>query len=250
MKKLIALTLAIVAAPIAIAGPAKAAAPTSVTVFAASSLQVQYNALAKKFMAAHPGTTIKISYGSSATLASQIAAGAPVDIFVSADRTSMASAGSEISSPVDYLVNQVVLAVPTNSQLSKISDLNKNVTWIQCAHSAPCGIAADKALAAEGGITTNPVSLEASASATLAKLIAGAVDGAIVYKTDVIANPSKIKAIYFKDAVAASTTYQIGISKSAIAKKNRVATIFLSNMKSVNVLKSLAKAGFQIDGVR
>jgi hypothetical protein len=29
-----------------------------------------------------------------------------------------------------------------------------------------------------------------------------------------------------------------------------MATIFLSNMKSVNVLKSLAKAGFQIEGVK
>ncbi len=250
LKKRIAITVAIAIAPCAIAAPAPAASPATVNVFAASSLQVQYTALAKKFMAAHPGAKINISFGSSTTLASQIAAGAPVDIFVSADRSAMATASSEITSPVDYLVNQVVLAVPANSAISKISDLNKSIKWIQCAHTAPCGIAADKALAAETGITTAPVSLEASASATLAKLLAGAVDGAIVYKTDVIANPTKIKAIYFKDSAAASTTYQIGISKSAIAAKNRLASIFLSNMKSVNVLKSLAKAGFQIDNVR
>jgi len=250
MKKAIALLAAFIVLPIMGPVSAQAAAPTTVNVFAASSLQVQYNALAKKFMTSHPGTSIKISYGSSATLASQIAAGAPVDIFVAADRTSMATASSEITAITDYLVNQVVLAIPLYSNISKISDLNKSLSWIQCAHSAPCGIAADKALAAEGGITSNPVSLEASASATLAKLLAGAVDGAIVYKTDVVANPTKLKAIYFKDTDAASTTYQIGISKRALASKNRVASIFLSNMKSRNVLNSLAKAGFQIGSVK
>ncbi len=250
MKKLVALALALSVAPIVAASPTVAATPKTVTVFAASSLQLQYTALAKKFMASHPGTKINISFGSSTTLASQIAAGAPVDIFVSADRASMAAVISEMSTATDYLVNQVVLAVPSDSSISKISDLNKSVKWVQCAHTVPCGIAADKALAAEGAITTNPVSLEASASSTLAKLLAGAVDGAIVYKTDVIANSRKIKAIYFKDSAAASTTYQIGISKNAVAKKNRIASIFLSNMKSVNVLNSLAKAGFQIDSVR
>ena len=250
MKKLIVLALVFACAQMAIALPAKAASPTTVTVFAASSLQPQYTALAKKFMAAHPGSKINISFGSSTTLASQIVAGAPIDIFVSADRTSMASASSEISSATDYLVNQVVLAVPSTSSVTKISDLNNSVKWIQCAHTVPCGIAADKALAAEGGISTTPVSLEPSAASTLAKLLAGAVDGAIVYKTDVIANSNKLKAIYFKDSEAASTTYQIGISKSAVAKKNRLASIFLSNMKSKNVLASLAKAGFQIEGVK
>jgi molybdate transport system substrate-binding protein len=107
--------------------PATAANGNSVKVFAASSLQVQYIALAKKFEAAHSGVKINISFGSSTTLASQIVAGAPVDIFVSADKASMAAAKSEITNPTDYVVNQVVLAVPNNSALTKISDLNGNV---------------------------------------------------------------------------------------------------------------------------
>jgi molybdate transport system substrate-binding protein len=250
MKKLFAMALALSLAPLMVASPADAASAKTVTVFAASSLQAQFTALAKKFMAAHPGTKINIAFGSSTTLAHQIAAGAPVDIFVSADRTSMDVASGEISTATDYLINQVVLAVPTNSSIAKISDLNKTVKWVQCAHTVPCGIAADKALASESVMTSSPVSLEATAASTLAKLLSGAVDGAIVYKTDVVANPTKIKAIYFKDSAAASTTYQIGISKGAIAKKNRMASIFLSNMKSANVLTSLAKAGFQIDNVR
>lgn len=230
--------------------PATAVDSKSVNVFAASSLQVQYIALAKKFEAAHPGVKINISFGSSTTLASQIVAGAPVDIFVSADQASMAAAKSEITNPTDYVINQVVLAVPNNSALTKISGLNGNVKWIQCAHTAPCGIAADRALAAEGGVKGSPVSYEASASSTLAKLLAGAVDAAIIFKTDVIPNKSKLRAIEFADSQAASSQYQIGITKSAIAKKNRWANTFFLYLKSSDIRKALSKAGFQVDSLK
>jgi len=230
--------------------PATAANGNSVKVFAASSLQVQYIALAKKFEAAHSGVKINISFGSSTTLASQIVAGAPVDIFVSADKASMAAAKSEITNPTDYVVNQVVLAVPKNSALTKISDLNGNVKWIQCAHTAPCGIAADRALAAEGGVKGSPVSYEASATSTLAKLLAGAVDAAIVFKTDVIANKSRLRKIDFANSEAASSQYQIGISKSATTKKNRWANTFFLYLKSSVIRKELSKAGFQVDSLK
>ncbi len=229
---------------------ASATSPKTVNIMAASSLQVQYTALAKKFEAAHSGIKINISFGSSATLANQIASGAPVDIFVSADQASMATAKSEIINPANYVINQVVLATPSNSNITKISDLNGKVKWIQCARTAPCGIAADSALKAEGSVTSSPVSFEASASSTLAKLLAGAVDAAIVYKTDVLANSSKLRAINFADSQSASTQYQIGLSKSAIEKKNRWANTFLLYLKSSEIRKSLAKAGFQVDSLK
>ncbi len=230
--------------------PATAADGKSVNVFAASSLQVQYTALAEKFQAAHPGVKINISFGASATLANQIAAGAPVDIFVSADQASMAVAKTEITNPTDYVVNHVVLAVPTNSTIKNTSDLNGNVKWIQCAHTAPCGIAADRALAAEGGVKSSPVSYEASASSTLAKLLAGAVDAAVVFRTDVIANKSRLRAIEFANSQSASSQYQIGIAKSAVTKKNRWANTFLVYLKSSYIRKALSKAGFQVDSLK
>jgi len=225
---------------------ANAVSPKTVNVFAASSLQAQYNALTKKFVAAHPGVKINISFGSSSTLASQINSGAPFDIFVSADESSMAYAGSEITSPSNYVVNQVVLAVPSTSTIKKISDLNGKVKWIQCAHTVPCGIAADRALSSEGVIKSSPVSFEPSASSNLAKLLAGAVDAAIVYKTDVIANSSKIRAITFADTKAASTQYKIGIAKTAIASDNRWAKRIFQYLQSTEIRLALAKAGFQV----
>jgi molybdate transport system substrate-binding protein len=229
---------------------ANAASPKTVTVFAASSLQAQYNALTKKFVAAHPGVKINISFGSSSTLASQINSGAPFDIFVSADESSMASAKSEVSSPSDYVINEVVLAVSLNSPIKKIGDLNGKVKWIQCARTVPCGIAADRALGAEGLIKSSPVSFEPSASSTLAKLLAGAVDAAIVYKTDVIANSSKIRAITFADTKAASTQYKIGIAKTVIASNNRWAKRIFQYLQSTEIRLALARAGFQVDSLK
>jgi molybdate transport system substrate-binding protein len=245
-----ALSLSVLVAALLNPQSATAASPKNVNVFAASSLQAQYNVLIKKFVAAHPGVKVNISYGSSATLASQINSGAPFDIFVSADETSMTSAESEIASPSDYVLNQVVLAVPLTSTIKKISNLNGKVKWIQCAHTVPCGIAADRAISSQGGIKTSPVSFEPSASSTVAKLLAGAVDAAIVYKTDVIANSSKIRAITFADTKAASTQYKIGIAKTAITSDNRWAKRIFQYLQSTEIRLALAKAGFEVDSLK
>lgn len=244
------LSLSILLAALLNPQSANAVSPKTVNVFAASSLQAQFNALTKKFVAAHPGVKINISFGSSSTLASQINAGAPFDIFVSADESSMASAKSEVASPSDYVVNEVVLAVSLNSPIKKIGDLNGKVKWIQCARTVPCGIAADRALGAERVVKSSPVSFEPSASGTLAKLLAGAVDAAIVYKTDVIANSSKIRAITFADTKAASTQYKIGIAKTAIASDNRWAKRIFQYLQSTEIRLALAKAGFQVDSLK
>jgi len=246
------ITLGLVVLLITVLNPhsANAATPKNVNVLAASSLQAQFTTLTKKFEAAHPGVKINISFGSSTTLANQINSGAPFDIFISADELSMASAKSEIANPSDYVINQVVLAVPSTSTIKKISDLNVKVKWIQCARIVPCGIAADRALKSEGGIKSSPVSFEASASSTLAKLLAGAVDAAIVYKTDVIANSTKIRAIPFVDSQAASTQYKIGMSKSAFESNNRWANRIYLYLQSTEIRRALEKAGFQVRSLK
>lgn len=223
--------------------PAKAGSHT-VTVFAASSLTKVYTALATKFQAAFPGVTVKISFGSSSTLATQINAGAPVDIFASADVPSMSSVSSVFPKAVNYLVNQVVIAVPKSSPITKESDLNGSTKWLQCAHTVPCGIAADAALKSDGIVNSSPVSLEGSDASALAKLLAGSVDAAMVFKTDVNANPTKIRAIPFKDTDAASSQYQIALSNQPSTTKNYWARTFYSYLVGFQAKKYLAANGF------
>ena len=218
----------------------------TVTVFAASSLTKAFSALGASFQAAHPGITVRFSFASSTTLATQINSGAPADIFVSADVSAMSSVVAEVPNPIAYLVNQVVVAVPRGSKIRKISDLNAGFKWLQCSHSVPCGIAADSALASEGSVTSTPVSLESSDASAVAKLLAGSVDAAIVYKTDVVANQSKLTAITFANTAAASTQYQLGISTQKRTAKSHWAQTFFDYLKGHNAKKLLAASGFTI----
>lgn len=207
---------------------------TSVTVFAASSLTGVFTDLGKQYESTHPDVKIVFSFHSSSTLASQIKSGAPADIFVSASPFEM----SGVAKGSNYLVNRVVLAVPKNSEIKKVSDLNKSVTWIQCAHNIPCGVAADAALQHES-VTSQPVSLELKASSTVAKLLAGEVDAAIIYRTDVLASGGKLRAIEFVDKKSASTTYQF-----AQLRKDITVTAVAKFLKSPAVKKILYIEGF------
>jgi len=221
-------------------------ATTTVTVFAASSLTKAYNSLGASFQKAHPGVAIRFSFAASNTLASQIRSGAPADIFASADTESMNSVISDFPSPVDYVLNQVVVAVPKSSTINSVKGLNGSTKWLQCGHAVPCGIAADSALAAEGTVTSTPVSLESSASSALAKLLAGAVDAAIIYRTDVIANSSKIRAIDFADFHSALTQYQLGVSDRKETARNHWAQTFFRYLAGHSARKFLAASGFML----
>jgi molybdate transport system substrate-binding protein len=223
--------IALMAVIALMASTSNAYASNSVTVFAASSLTESYTQIGKQFEKFHQGVKINFAFQASSTLAKQIKEGAPADIFVSADK---------FDGGTDYLVNRVVLGVPLNSAIKKISDLNNKLIWIQCAHEVPCGAAADAVLKSED-VSTRPVSYEPKVSSVVAKLVSGEVDAAIIYRTDVLANSKKIRAIEFSDRESAKTTYQI-----AQLRKNRWASTFMNYLNSKAVLKILAQKGFEV----
>src|SRR6266852_1093949 len=61
----------------------------TITVFAAASLMGTFTQLGKQFDAAHPGDTVKFSFGPSSGLATQLTSGAPADVFASASPKTM-----------------------------------------------------------------------------------------------------------------------------------------------------------------
>lgn len=217
----------------------------TLTVFAASSLGQTFTALGKQFERKHPGVSVQFSFLSSSSLAIQLSAGAPADVFASASESDMASVSSLVPHSVLFAANRVVLATPkgNNFHINKIIDLNKRgVKWIQCAHAVPCGVAADAALAYEGRVTSKPVSLEPKVSSVVAKLVSGEVDAAIIYHTDYVANKATLKEIRFKGIEAATTRYPIGVVKSS--KQLALAKSFVDSILSANGRKVLAEAGF------
>lgn len=217
----------------------------TLTVFAASSLGATFTTIGKTFESKHPGVTVQFSFLASSTLATQMLAGAPVDIFASASVTDMSTVKSLVSGPVIFAANRVVLATPRQDRIhiNKFVDLNKpGLKWIQCAHVVPCGVAADAALAAEGNVTTKPVSLEPKVSSVVAKLVSREVDAAIIYHTDYVANREVLKEIRFRDSAAATTRYPIGIIRTS--RQQTLAKAFVDMVVSAYGRKVLAVAGF------
>lgn len=210
---------------------------SEIMVFAASSLTETFTQLGKEFEAIHPGVKVNFTFGSSSTLAQQIKAGAPAQIFASASAKQMSQIADRVTSPQFFVSNEVVVAQSTlPAGVTKDSAAgtlvnDPSVSWVQCAHEVPCGTAADKALAAEG-VTTKPKSLEPDVKSVLAKLLAGEVDAAIVYHTDVVANPGLIE-LKFANKEAATTTYSIGVIDNSDAIAGELLNFLMSERAQV-----------------
>jgi molybdate transport system substrate-binding protein len=196
------------------AGP-KGSPTTSgtVTVLAAASLTEAFNTLAKQFEAAHPGVTVKLSYGASSALALQITQGAPADVFASASAKNMKQVTDAklAGSPTNFVKNVMEIAVPPSNpaHVTSVADLAKSgVKLALCQPQVPCGSTAEKVFA-NARITVKPVTLEADVKSTLAKVESNEVDAGVVYVTDVRSAGAKVTGITIPADVNASTEYPI-----------------------------------------
>ena len=185
----------------------------SITVLGASSLTTSFTALAKDFEAAHPGTTIDLSFGSSSDLEQSIEQGAPADVFASADQknmTKLVAAGDNSGKAVDFAKNRLEIAVEKGNpeHIVTLKDLTEpGLTVVLCDSSAPCGKYAAQVLD-NAKVTLTPKSLEANVKATLSKVELGEADAAIVYVTDV-ASSDKVDGVKIPDNVNVLTTLPI-----------------------------------------
>jgi molybdate transport system substrate-binding protein len=215
-------------------------AETTITVFAASSLTETFTELGKQFEAANPGTNVTFSFAASSTLAEQIIAGAPADVFASASKKSMEAAAEQVPVSTVFTSNQVVIAFPVDKPLIAVTDLNDPaIKWVQCDRQVPCGTAADAALEADG-ISGTPVSLEPDVKSVAGKLTALEVDAAIIYATDVKSAGGKFASIGFSNSEKATTRYPIGVTLNA----NTKAQAFVDFVLSEAGQKVLLDAGF------
>ncbi len=220
----------------------------TVTVFAAASLTGTFTELGKQFETANPGSTVKFSFGGSSTLATQINAGAPADVFAAASAATMKTvtdAGQNTAAPKVFVRNQLVIAVPAANPkgITDLPDLVKpGVKVALCADAVPCGAAAKKALTA-AGVTITPVTLEQDVKAALSKVTLGEVDAALVYRTDAIAAGGKVKGIEFPESAKAINDYPITTLKGG--KNAAGATAFVTYITSPTAQAVLTKAGFQ-----
>jgi molybdate transport system substrate-binding protein len=185
----------------------------TITVLAAASLQDAFTTLGREFEKAHPGTTVKFSFGASSDLAAQINQGAPADVFASASSKNMqqvVGAGGA-SKPSDFAKNVMEVAVPPSNpaHVSSVTDLARSSVKVAlCQPQVPCGaVAAEVFKNAE--IAVKPVTLEPDVKSTLSKVELNEVDAGMVYVTDVRAAGSKVKGVVIPTRLNASTEYPI-----------------------------------------
>jgi molybdate transport system substrate-binding protein len=221
--------------------------PATVTVFAASSLTETFTRLGKIFEAAHPGTNVTFSFGSSATLAQQIVQGAPADVFAAASPATMKTVtdAGAAANPTTFVRNRLRIAVPSGNpgKVTSLHDLSgPDVKVALCAVQVPCGAAAAKALGL-AGVKVTPVSYEQDVKAALAKVELGEVDAALVYQTDVRAAGSKVTGIAFPEADRAINDYPI----AALSKAPNAAAAkqFVDLVRSPRGKDVLTGAGFE-----
>lgn len=176
----------------------------SLVVFAASSMVNIFSDVKSAYLASHPCTTdIVFSYGSSATLATQIVNGASADIFVSASASTMGTvqtANLLKGVPVTFAKNVAEIMMYPKSRfvgsIGTVQDLldsqSPNIKVGLCVTSAPCGSLANTVLAnakntyANNSITRVNIADSESPSVEdlVMKIQLGEFDAGIVYHSD------------------------------------------------------------------
>ena len=219
---------------------------STITVAAGASLTDAFTEIGKEFEATKPGTTVIFSFGSSATLATQIAEGAPVDVFAAANPATMKTVTDvgAAEPPRNFVSNVLQIAVPKGNPgritgLKDFADKSKKIAI--CAPQVPCGTAAVKVFAA-AKITPAPDTLEQDVKATLQKVSSNEVDAALVYRTDVIAARDAVEGLGFSQAQQAVNVYPIAVLKGSV--NAAAAQQFVDYVLSADGQAVLRKAGF------
>jgi molybdate transport system substrate-binding protein len=228
-------------------GSPSAASTGTITVFAAASLMGTFTQLGKQFEAAHPGDTVKFSFGPSSGLATQITSGAPADAFASAAPANMDTVvqAGDASNPQNFAKNTMEVAVPPKNpgKVKSVNDLaKKSVKVALCQPQVPCGVVAAEVFK-NAGIKVKPVTLQPDVKSVLTQVELGSVDAGMVYVTDVMAAGTKVKGVTISDSDNASTLYPIATISDS--KHKSIAQSFVAYVLSPAGQQVLTAAGFQ-----
>jgi molybdate transport system substrate-binding protein len=229
------------------ASKSASASKASITVFAAASLMGTFTQLGKQFDTAHPGDTVKFSFGPSSGLATEIISGAPADVFASASTKNMdmvVKAG-DAASPQTFAKNTMEVAVPPSNpgKVTSVKDLAKSSVKVAlCQPQVPCGTVAAEVFK-NAGITVKPVTLQLDVKSVLTQVETGNVDAGMVYVTDVMAAGTKVKGVTIPASEEASTLYPIATISNS--KQKSVAQAFVAYVLSPTGQQVLTAAGFE-----
>jgi molybdate transport system substrate-binding protein len=207
-----------------VSGCSPATRRVEVNVFAAASLTESFQAIATSFRRSRPDVVIRFNFGPSDGLATQIAEGAPADVFAAASPQTM-DAVARARGLIDRAVfarNRLVLIVPVKNEarVRAFADLGRpGVKLVVAAEGVPAGEYTRTALAKAGiarAAARNISSNEESVKGVVQKVALGEADAGVAYASDITAALAHaVLVIRIPDAFNVIATYPIAVLRDA-----------------------------------
>jgi molybdate transport system substrate-binding protein len=189
--------------------------------------------------------TVTFNFAGSQQLATQIAEGAPADVFASADRWQMDTAGGDVTGdPLVFAHNRLAIVVePGNPmRITALPDLARDdVTVVLAAEQVPAG-RYSRDLLARVGVMVSPVSLETDVRAVLTKVALGEADAGIVYTSDIVAAGDRVDGVAVPDDHGVIATYPMAVLDGA--PNPDAGRLFVDAVRSAAGQASLGRHGF------
>ncbi|PCC69900.1 molybdate transport system substrate-binding protein [Nannocystis exedens] len=219
-------------------------------VSAAMSLKEAFTDLEAGFEAEHPGVDLVFNFAGSQILAAQIVAGAPADVFASADRAQMerAATSNRMLPARVFARNHLVIVAPAGDpSIQGPADLARpGLRLVLAGESVPVGAYAREALQRVGvrdAALANVVSNEENVRGVLGKVAAGEADAGVVYATDVGGElAGELRAVAFAGADDVVPAYEI--AALADSPQPALAGAFVELVAGPAGAAALGKRGF------
>jgi molybdate transport system substrate-binding protein len=244
-----------------------APAPTNavsgeLTILAAASLTDAFTVLGAEFEARQPGARVSFSFAGSNQLAQQIAAGAPADVFASANARQMQVAVDSgriaAAAPQTFARNRLVVIFPGDNpgRLAALTDLAQpGLRLVLAAAEVPVGqysldflakAAQDPAFPSgyQAAVLANIVSYEENVRAVFTKVALGEADAGLVYTSDVVGEGAEsLGRLEIPDTL--NTIAEYPIAPLADSAHPALAQAFIDLVLSAEGQAVLAEYGFE-----
>jgi molybdate transport system substrate-binding protein len=228
------------------------ASAADLTVSAAASLTNAFRDLGPVFEAQNPGVKVQFNFAASGSLLQQIAKGAPVDVFASADQETMDQAQAQglvkAAERRNFVSNALVVIVPAQASrvphaLAELAQPTYHRIAIGLPASVPVGRYTKDALEKAGlWRTIEPKMIGAqSVRQALDYVARGEVDAGFVYSTDAGIMKEKIKTAL---RVPTERPILYPIAPVAASPNHAAAEKFVAFVNSSPAQAVLAKYGF------